>query len=1259
MSETPRLRSSYPTTPRSAQIPPGAPASSPPVKVSSRTRLQSSPRSFSSTKIESTPLIPTTLIDAPTQRFYVLALYILLLAWRLYDWARLVEDDAESFWLFLKWVATDGVFLYGLPGMRIPWLEWRNPVVTGLFLWHAIVNGMLMFRIPIPIEAGLAALVKTLYDREISVSEHRVKPARILQNSSLIMGKQIINVLPEGFASLNPDHRAFCIDNSNPAVTLSIRMNQTDPILIELSRLDFESNMNETITIKQKEINKMKKHAKKKSPKSQALDLEYVVKKTGLFKLHRVVDESRLEVQRRISDTLVVNCPQATIKPIVSDRCIGDLSDLTIDVKGVPPLKLVYSRTVNNKDSSFHFQSIQPENLVSPLLGSSSDVTFISHAEEDVSWGRSQSIHVRLNESMTPRGKWVYSIDEVHDATGNIANFTARREDGEHNFSKGAHLKHAVTVHGRPQVQMDGCDTGHTLRVAVGKSTALPIKVGPIGDTSTNSEQTITWQFTPIDKLTASGDHGDNANVQDFVAKWPHHKPKVSRPGLYTLTSVRNQFCNGEVKEPSSCLLVNPPEPDVAIMSENIYDKCAGSSIGLMVDLDLIGTPPFTVRYDVVHDKHVTPHAVQVEGLRHQLELKPKDAGHFLYRFTAIDDQVYTGHVLKRDDLILEQDVKPPAFAHFSDYIPAEKISSCIQESVDLDIILMGEPPFALEYELVHDGKRTKHGLKDIKSTRFQVSTGPLLDGGDYSLALASIQDKTGCKVFLNDQVKIEVRRQRPKVSFAQLDGKRSVMTLERKRIALPLRLEGEAPFKVGYKNWADSSAEMTEKTLNSNNAFMEVDQRGTYELVHIHDKNCPGTVDPTATKFNVDWIARPELKVSDSAGLTQEGQKYLKREICEGEVDTLELHILGAPPFHLSYERRLMPEQGSQSVAQKKFDVALGVATIPMDTSKAGLSTYEFYDLADSSYDHGKSLPLIVQQTVNSKPSARFTKPGQSYKYCKEEGAGDEIIPITLQGQPPFSLEIDIKHQSGVRLETVKIANIESSQYDFRIPHHLLSLGTHHVRVRKIRDGHGCQQKAEYGAPHVQVQVFDVPTIYPLESQTDYCVGDRISYTLSGVPPFDIFYTFEGVHTKAKTPNMSFRRIAEKPGEFIITAVSDKASDCKASTNIRKTIHELPSVKLSKGRQVSVDIHEGGEAEILFEFWGTPPFEFTYTRSTNARKNHKSQVLETRHDVSYEHSKLIRSSQEGTYEVVAIKDKYCAFSTQKVEIKSGQRLIQ
>jgi nucleoporin POM152 len=319
------------------------------------------------------------------------------------------------------------------------------------------------------------------------------------------------------------------------------------------------------------------------------------------------------------------------------------------------------------------------------------------------------------------------------------------------------------------------------------------------------------------------------------------------------------------------------------------------------------------------------------------------------------------------------------------------------------------------------------------------------------------------------------------------------------------------------------------------------------------------------------------------------------------------------------------------------------------METSKSGTYQYQFSELSDVLYEHDskKFSQLILEQKVNRKPAAHFIKPGQSYKYCKQELDGDEVIPIRLEGVPPFSLEVDIKHQSSSRPETVKIANIDSNRYDFRIPHRVLSLGIHQVSVRKVRDSHGCQQKTEYGAPNVQVQVYDVPTIYPLETRIDYCVGERISYTLSGTAPFEIFYTFEGVSKKAKLPTTNFRRIAEKPGTFTIIAISDKASSCKARTSLTKIIHEMPSVKVSKGRSATVDIHEGGEAAILFEFWGAPPFEFTYTRSSNARKGRKSQVLETRHEVSYEHSMTIQSSQEGTYEVVAIKDKFCSFSTQ------------
>ena len=67
------------------------------------------------------------------------------------------------------------------------------------------------------------------------------------------------------------------------------------------------------------------------------------------------------------------------------------------------------------------------------------------------------------------------------------------------------------------------------------------------------------------------------------------------------------------------------------------------------------------------------------------------------------------------------------------------------------------------------------------------------------------------------------------------------------------------------------------------------------------------------------------------------------------------------------------------------------------------------------------------------------------------------------------------------------------------------------------------------------------------------------------------------------------------------------------------------------------------------------------YTRSENAKKGKKAAVLETRNDESLEFWKSIRASDEGTYEVVAIKDRYCAFSLPKASPGrgKGQKLLQ
>lgn len=145
---TPRLRSAFPQTPQ-ANSKTKHPYATP---LRARTSNVGEPKTPSGApqKVQDprAPLIPVQVIDAPSQRLYMVALYLVLNAWRIYE-SYSASDDLDSTWIFLKWVSIDGIFLFGLQALRIPWLEWAFPTTLAFFLFHVVGNVFLMFRIPV------------------------------------------------------------------------------------------------------------------------------------------------------------------------------------------------------------------------------------------------------------------------------------------------------------------------------------------------------------------------------------------------------------------------------------------------------------------------------------------------------------------------------------------------------------------------------------------------------------------------------------------------------------------------------------------------------------------------------------------------------------------------------------------------------------------------------------------------------------------------------------------------------------------------------------------------------------------------------------------------------------------------------------------------------------------------------------------------------------------------------------------------------
>ncbi|ANB14219.1 Pom152p [Sugiyamaella lignohabitans] len=341
-----------------------------------------------------------------------------------------------------------------------------------------------------------------------------------------------------------------------------------------------------------------------------------------------------------------------------------------------------------------------------------------------------------------------------------------------------------------------------------------------------------------------------------------------------------------------------------------------------------------------------------------------------------------------------------------------------------------------------------------------------------------------------------------------------------------------------------------------------------------------------------------------------------------------------------------------------QRIQVATKYASLKMDTSKPGTYRYKIKGVSDGVYDLSdlnlnSNTPVVVEQVVEKRPTAAFVNKGRDYKTCVNsyiDGDSDqsvEGIGISLVGQAPFTLGIELHHESTGKVRKLTIPDINQSTFKLKSIFKNLSLGRYTVSFTSIVDGKGCSSSDFRDDERVHILVSDVPKITPLNPKDNYCVGERIGFALDGVPPFDVVYEFNGKRQHAITRTSPFSRLASTDGNLTFISLSDSVSNCEGRLDHMSPIiiRPIPSVRIREeiSRQ---DIHEGDQAELIFSFTGTPPYSFTYTRSELVGRPAKLTVVES-HSVSDVNSSeySIFTSTQGTYEVVALEDAYCSVS--------------
>lgn len=851
-------------------------------------------------KPQHNPLISEEYLDIGTQRTLVSALFVAIQAYKIIDLiarrqaSSTASHDHSDIFFVVKFGVIEGLFLLILPVLRIPWLTFTNTITLALILLLTVINLFLSVSSAFNASAIIMGVWKTFFDSELTISGKRVRSRDLFDSQSHLSGRHTVQILPESTALFNPTLQSFCLENSYSEAFVPVRLNATEPIFIQLNSYDLDTQELTVLNFTKKEIKKFKMQdppEKLDDPRLSYYALP--VHKPGLYRIAKITDVSQLNIRLYRSDVLVSRCPSAFISSGTdadgSHRCIGDVDVPRISVDGVPPLKIKYSRSVKGQEKTITVQSVNFQNANSSHVPGKQ--AFFWKNSEPLSWASSQAVEVEMDTALSTTGDWVYYIDEVEDALGNVVNYTQiynNRENPRLLYSKS--LAYGFTVHPRPQISFKDCSHENPIKLRKGSTTRLPITIRGV-DVSDGPFK-AELEHSPLeDSLDTSSQATFSHNFTNLVDSLT-----VKESGMYKMLDFEGNYCKGTVLEPATCLVYVPPEPSITVRFDSLEDKCAGP-VGVTADISLSGTPPFAVNFRMIKDNVVIKNEYKsISQTREKLEFKPTTAGNYKYEFYRLGDSVYQNIELHGDTYSTEQTIRALAGASFVQ--PNQKRKCCAGDSVDLQVKLNGIPPFKLNYEIIYGAsRRTSYTMSDVTDTTLRISTPPLKHGGPYTVSLVSVEDSHGCVTTLNEKdINIDVRRQRPSAAFLPFDGSMEIKTLEGRNVGLPLKLSGEGPWEIAYRHTKPdgSTVEKHETKRQSNGEVIRVDEKGVYSLLSVKDAYCPGDV-KGSEPFDVTWVERPRLSVVNSTLLVQESDNvYQKRDICENEEDVLELALTG-----------------------------------------------------------------------------------------------------------------------------------------------------------------------------------------------------------------------------------------------------------------------------------------------------------------------------------------------------------------------------
>lgn len=1230
------------------------------------------------------PLISTEMMQVSKQRAVAIGVFAIIQGYKLYDLIILksgpnaleLKEEISRWNFILKYFLIDSLFLYLLPVFNIPRLAIRRSVTYILALLMLVLDIVISSQYEFFFITVLIEACKKLYMKELTLTGSSVKHRKIIDNSAHFKGALTVKILPENTAMLNPLHESFCLplDNglsSATVVDVPIRINSTSDIKsIQLEYKDIYASASTLLNFTKGDFkistslreSYLEDRAIQKSESPMDIGLEtstihYIalpLREIGFYQIKEIKDHEGVQLKLIQSHLIIPHCPSASITGSESnDRCLYDKDNISISVHGVPPLKLKYSKMIGKKTKTYEDTNLQPEHFKSPLQNTARTF-FGKEYLNNLNWARSHSLTINLNSIANQRGHYVYNLEQVVDGLGNVMKFSNLPSSlkREYDFSN------EFDVHAIPKATLEEKPD----RTSPTKKSIM-IKYEDAEGWNIDAPYLANIKFTnPENKAV---------EILSFTINSPEFKFQAKMPGVYTLIDTKSSFCSGIVVGKSSVIVSKPISPRLDITAQPILDKCVGQ-VGLNFDLTFSGLPPFRYVariYKLDANGRILYETKKLSSTtsRKQYAYSPATEGDYEIIFDDLSNDLFNEPIKQLPAEMYtfktSMRVKPGA-----SFMGSKTGSLCLGAKTTVGVRLKGEVPFTLKYDILETSTNIRNSFKEenINSHTHHIKTASFEVGGNYILSLVSVQDASGCTVLLSEpDYIINVRGTVPAASWNSLDFRNEFWIREGATANIPLKFSGEGPFKVEYTHLdleGNLISRRSVKFKNDYNAYLSVTKEGLYKLDSIRDVSCPGVIENPSKEIRVVYLERPSYslhldktieKVSDTM--------FVKNSVCQNTETSVDIFLSGSPPFVLEYD--LVLPNGNLDT--KELQVSTKYTSIIIPNTLPGDYKLRFGALYDSNYGKLEGLTkkqeLDIVQSVHKIPLVRFANPKKKYKTCVVNiGHIEYLDPISLNfydGIGPYNITFSIYHESTSRTDYITLDNVDDSNFSYDLIYKGLALGNHEVRIVNIMDSNGCvNDNLENENNYISIFVTDAPKIQLLDPTNQFCVGDHVSYQLSGIPPFKIKYEFNGIPLKSSESSSQFVRLASEPGTISINSIQDSVSQCvvdfkksgmeQESQKLSLDIHPLPSVTVSQGDYLVEDIHEGDQVEILFAFEGTPPFSLTYIRAEEnmlKQVGHKPQVVET-HKVTdiYSYEYRVVTSLQGTYEAIEISDAFC-----------------